>query len=147
MPDELERERARRRDRIVILDAHEAKQAIMREGAPDARRFRSVVDTALDRAGAGGRPVRVYGEIVALLWDEGNVSAALALEELWNRLAETRPFSLFCAYPLRAFEGEGSAPAFLAVCRQHSAVTNESYAHRWDVTGDGDRVVVFQRGG
>lgn len=146
LPNEADRERARRTDRVVMLDAEEAKQAIMRRGSPDPRLFKSVVDTALDRAAREDRPVRVYGEIVALLFDEGNVAGALALERLWNRLAGTRPFSLFCAYPMRAFADEGSTPAFLAVCQQHSAVTNESYAHLWDAE-DEHGAVVFQRRG
>jgi hypothetical protein len=146
LPDEADLERARRTDRIVMLDAEEGKQAFMRRGSPDPRLFKSVVDTALDRAARGGRPVRVYGEIVALLFDEDNVAGALALEELWNRLARTRPLSVYCAYPMSAFAGEGSTPAFLAVCQHHSAVTNESYAHLWDAEDD-DGVVVFQRRG
>ena len=60
--------------------------------------------------------------MVALLWDDGNVAAALELEDLWNDLAATRAFVLLCAYPMRAFEDPASAAAFKRICDQHSAV-------------------------
>ncbi|MDP8931195.1 MAG: MEDS domain-containing protein [Actinomycetota bacterium] len=49
-----------------------------------------------------GRDVRIYGEMVALLWEEGNILAAMALEDLWNQFAGSRAFSLMCAYPMNA---------------------------------------------
>jgi len=41
--------------------------------------------------------------MVALLWTQGKQEDALRLEELWNDLARTLPFSLLCAYPMAAF--------------------------------------------
>ena len=45
--------------------------------------------------------------MVALLWHQGNVAAAIELETLWNDLAEDRRFSLLCAYPAQVV-GEAS---------------------------------------
>jgi hypothetical protein len=60
--------------------------------------------------------------MVAVLWDQGNVAAAIALEDLWNDLGTKHPFSLFCAYPIRAFDTESSTEPFQTICRQHSRV-------------------------
>ena len=66
--------------------------------------------------------MRIYGEMVAVLWDQGNVAAAIELERLWNELADSNPFSLFCAYPIRAFDLDAGAERFRKICAQHSAV-------------------------
>jgi hypothetical protein len=72
-----------------------------------------------------GRPLRVYGEIVALLWERGDASGAIALENMWNDLRERHPFTLFCGYPVV----EEQLGAVKHVCRAHSfvfpAVTDE----------------------
>lgn len=112
------------RDRglYIDLDARELLNTFMAGGSPDRALFRKNVGTLIAQASAGGRTVRVFGEMVALLWAEGNVAAALALEDLWNELAETHTFSLFCGYPMHAFEQEAATLAFTKVCDQHSHV-------------------------
>jgi hypothetical protein len=57
--------------------------------------------------------------MVAVLWDQGNVTAALALEALWNDLSATRQFFLMCAYPSSSLDG-GSLDAANSVCQLHS---------------------------
>ncbi|MDP8962147.1 MAG: hypothetical protein M3N32_11105 [Actinomycetota bacterium] len=44
------------------------------------------MDGLTERAAAVGRDVCIYGELVALLWEEGNILAGVALEDLWNQL-------------------------------------------------------------
>lgn len=105
----------------TTLDARETLETFMREGSPDRHLFERVVGGVIDSAAAHGREVRAFGEMVALLWAEGNVAGALALEDLWNDLAETRRFKLFCAYPSRAFPSKNPAP-LNAVCERHSHV-------------------------
>jgi hypothetical protein len=41
--------------------------------------------------------------MVGLLWIEGQYSAAIRLEEYWNRLLEANALCLFCAYPIDLF--------------------------------------------
>lgn len=62
--------------------------------------------------------VRAYGEMVALLWDEGNATGALRLEELWDELQRETEFSLLCAYPEDALGGEADC------ARVHAAHTH-----------------------
>lgn len=54
----------------------------------------------------GRSRVRAFGEMVALLWAEGNHGGAIRLEELWNDLQNSHSFALFCAYPMNGFGGE-----------------------------------------
>jgi hypothetical protein len=73
---------------------------------------------------AGGRPVRAFGEMVAHLWNDGLITAAVELEQLWNGLGREVPFSLFCAYAMDAMHDGGHA-AVNEVCRLHTAVFPE----------------------
>jgi signal transduction histidine kinase len=59
---------------------------------------------------------------VALLWADGKADAAIRLEQLWNGLAQTKSFSLFCAYPMSSFNREEDAELLVKVCNEHSAV-------------------------
>lgn len=114
----------------IARDAHETLSTFMVDGAPAPERFSAIISNTIARAAAGGRRVRVFGEMVALLWAEGNHAAAIRLEELWNDLHDRQVhFSLFCGYPMRSFEGEAYEAPFAAICQQHSQVIpDESYS-------------------
>jgi hypothetical protein len=111
---------ARDEGRYVGLDAAAALAEVMGDDVPDPARFDEaiggVVRSALERG-----PVRAFGEMVALLWEDGRIPAAMALEELWNDLGVRVPFSLFCAYPHAALTSD-DAGRFDAVCHLHSEV-------------------------
>jgi MEDS: MEthanogen/methylotroph, DcmR Sensory domain len=107
--------------RLVLLDAAETLSRFMVGDLPDARAFDEVVGGLVRHTAAGGAPVRAYGEMVALLWEEGLVEAAIELEQLWNGLGETTPFALFCAYPQQAMADPTAAPV-ARVCHLHSHV-------------------------
>jgi hypothetical protein len=88
--------------------------------------FRAAMADLLGRALRSGAPVRVYGEMVALLWEEGRVTAAMSLEGLWNDLATTHPFELLCGYPSALFLHPSSAHDLELLCAAHTAVTPAS---------------------
>jgi signal transduction histidine kinase len=67
--------------------------------------------------------LRLYGEMVDLLWRDGNTEGALQLEQLWNDLAHTYEFSLLCAYAMGNFYRSGDAERFQQICRHHTRVT------------------------
>ena len=112
---------ARAKSLYTVLDAEETMSLFMRGGLPDPQLFETVIGLTIERAAAAGKNVRLFGEMVAILWAEGNVRGALELEELWNRLAQKHPFKLFCAYPAELF-GSGQPESISAVCHQHSQV-------------------------
>jgi diguanylate cyclase (GGDEF)-like protein len=115
--------------RYVALDARDVLARFMVDGAPHPQRFRETVGAVMDGAAAGERRLRVYGEMVALLWDDGDMASAVALEDLWNDLGEVRTFELLCAYPMSAFDDPDSAAAFKRICDQHtSVIPSEGYS-------------------
>jgi signal transduction histidine kinase len=108
--------------RYVALDATAVLNLFMRGGMPDAPQFGSTVGALVARLTREGRPVRVYGEMVSILWEDDQEAAALRLEELWNDLQRRYPFSLCCGYRMAGFAGRGMTTAFADVCGHHSRV-------------------------
>jgi PAS domain S-box-containing protein len=113
----------------VPLDAADTLPTILLGGSPDVTRWTEVVGEVLRKAGGGTRNrVRVFGEMVALLWNDGLFDAAIRLEEIWNQLGRSLPLSLLCGYPIGGFGRESDAVNFAAICRQHSnVVPTEGY--------------------
>ena len=90
--------------------------------AEDGRRFRRIVEDMLSHALGGSQRVRAFGEMVALLWQRGQHAATLRLEQLWHDLCQEKKFSLFCAYPMDLFGGNGEgmiARRELCACHSH----------------------------
>ena len=88
----------------------------------DPNRFMTIIGGLIDRLSADGRRVRAFGEMVALLWDAGEVAAAIELESMWNDLARTHRFSLYSAYPMASLAACGDIMATTQVCDHHSQV-------------------------
>ena len=98
------------RGRFVLLDARETLAACMVGDMPDWRRFKQRVGGQLERLVAGrAAPVRVFGEMVDLLWRGGNRRAAIRLEEMWDDLARAHPLSFRHAYTMGDFYREDPA--------------------------------------
>jgi MEDS: MEthanogen/methylotroph, DcmR Sensory domain/Histidine kinase-like ATPase domain len=120
--------RAERDGLIVWRDARATLQQFVTDGEIDAGRFDRIIGNLLRDIAGRGRTVLAYGEMVALLWEDGDVLAAIELEKLWNGLARDLHFSLWCAYHTRSVAGEEHADALHEVCRQHSAVVEDARA-------------------
>jgi PAS domain S-box-containing protein len=116
---------AGRQGRYLALDASALLSQITVDGMPDGIRFEETVGKAIGRISAahkGPRPQMVaFGEMVALLWTEGKIEAAIRLEQLWNELAKKYSFSLRCAYPMASCHGEKNIQPLVRVCAEHSA--------------------------
>ncbi|HEV8377967.1 MAG TPA: ATP-binding protein, partial [Tepidisphaeraceae bacterium] len=121
--------KARASGQFVALDADQMLARFMVNGMPDGQLFMRVIGRVVKQALAGYRRVRAFGEMVAILWQQGNKAAAIRLEELWNELARAHSFALFCAYPMRAFARAGELDPLGEVCTCHTRVIPaESYA-------------------
>jgi hypothetical protein len=107
---------------LVILDADETLDAFMRGEVPSAARFREIIGRALDGLAAVGpaTTIRVFGEMVDLLWRRGQVRAAIVLEELWNDLSSERRFALLCGYQLDVFDVDVQTAALPEIFRVHN---------------------------
>jgi anti-sigma regulatory factor (Ser/Thr protein kinase) len=114
--------RARRDGGLVWLDAARTLAAVTARDRVDGPAFDRVVGNELRCAARTGAPLRAYGEMVALLWEAGNVLAAIELEKLWNDLLPRTGFSLLCAYHSESVSRAERAGALREVCLLHSMV-------------------------
>jgi anti-sigma regulatory factor (Ser/Thr protein kinase) len=106
----------------VVLDASDALCTFMDGDRPDAERFGASIGSVLDAAALRPGPVRLFGEMVALLWDRGAIEGAIELEAMWNDTADRHTFALFCAYAMSSLETSGDLDATKRMCDHHSSV-------------------------
>jgi hypothetical protein len=90
---------------LVLLDAEGTLLSFMTNDTLDAKAFTDRMSTLIERAyrGRTNCTVRVYGQMVDVLWQQGKRDLAIALEMLWNQLANTQRFSLLCGYAMGSF--------------------------------------------
>jgi hypothetical protein len=114
----------RKSGELQLLDARKMLSGFMVDGAPDSLMFKSSVGDVIDRLCDGKTPcpIRVYGEMVDILWQEGNTTGAIRLEVLWNQLASAYDFSLLCGYAVGNFYKQTNGNCIEDVCHQHSHV-------------------------
>lgn len=133
---------------LISVDAGSALQRFVTEGQVDPSGFDSEIAQVIMGAAAASRPVFVYGEMVALLWDAGQINAALELETLWNTLGRKIPFSLYCAYPEQFLAGDTDGGLLMEICRLHTSTieAREGGARRRALATDRAEVTcTFQR--
>jgi hypothetical protein len=120
---------ARDEGRFLLVDAQETLSQFMVEDRPDRKRFRDTVGNLIRdcrfTARSANRGLTAFGEMVAILWQEGNREAALELESFWNELLSDRTFHLHCAYPKHAMTSAGDELALQSVCDHHSQVIGD----------------------
>ena len=113
--------------RFVTLDAQATLDKFTSGKTVDERKARIVLGAVLRQAAqapaADGGLARLFafGEMVALLFADGQPDEAMRLEEIWNSLAREHAFTLCCAYPMSVFSPRHAA-AFMRICAQHSHV-------------------------
>ena len=111
---------ARARGSYLAIDASETIRRFMIADWPDAASFWQEITPLVRQAAGAGQPVRIFGEMVSLLWDAGLVDAAIEVEVMWNELAGQYPLSLLCAYPQQSVSCAHHLDALTEVCRIHT---------------------------
>jgi hypothetical protein len=104
----------------IILDAGQTMDRFVTGDWPDPASFWNTLSPVLTAAARRRRPVRVFGEMVALLWGAGHTDASIELEALWNEIAKQHAFSLLCGYPLSSVIGAEHSDALSRVCDSHT---------------------------
>jgi hypothetical protein len=108
--------------RFFFLDAQETLNLVMNKDVLDHSKFNEVMGGVLACAGMNNQKIRTYGEMVTLLWEQGNTEQALHIEKLWNRLGGLRDFSHFCGYPSEQAGMKPDLRPYTELCGTHSKV-------------------------
>ena len=106
---------------LTVRDASETLSGFMVQELPDPLLFKTIIGSSIQKAAVCSRTgrVRVYGEMVNLLWRQ-NLPAAQRLEVLWNEVIQAHSISLFCAYHVDGDEAETPAfPSDLRAAHSH----------------------------
>ncbi|HSE50681.1 MAG TPA: MEDS domain-containing protein [Gemmatimonadales bacterium] len=112
---------AKQQDRYIPVDAEELLSRLVFRGWPDDYLFKTGVTGLLARASRGGRRVRAFGEMVAILWARGQNAATVRLEHLWQGICRDERLSLFCAYPRSGFTQDANT-SIQELCALHSRI-------------------------
>lgn len=115
------------RHELRLYDAEEMLSKVLVDESVDASLFRKHIGGLIEHSQHEhpGSVTRVYGELVNLLWRNGQQQSAVRLEMLWNQLAAASSFSLLCSYSMGEFYKDA---AFDDICREHTHVVSEDGA-------------------
>lgn len=115
---------AKRTGDLVMLDAEDMVGTFMVNGSPDPNAFGRTFGSIMRQVqrGRARTPIRAYGEIVNVLWQQRATGAAIQVEMLWNKLATSLEFSLLCSYAMGNFFKQ--AEELQDVCRLHTRVSH-----------------------
>jgi DNA-binding NarL/FixJ family response regulator len=115
-----------RRGQYLVLDAAESLAQFMRDGRADADRLAEIVHdlerSRLAFCDSADCRLTIFGEMAVLLCRNGEVEAALNVEQIWNRLTRSLPFLTVCSYPIECFRDPAHAKLFPDICGEHRAV-------------------------
>jgi signal transduction histidine kinase len=131
---------------LLAIDAQQMLSQLLVSESPDRVLFREQVartfnalyaapyrQAAAARSQAGTLSLRVYGEMVDLLAQAGNVSAAILLGQLWDEVCQHHEFSRLCPCDLARFQRAGDADRFTDLCNLYTHVLP---AERFATCGD-----------
>ena len=112
-----------RQQRYVSVSINELLAKVMVNRCPDPTRFLNAAEELLNEvARQAGQHAEVVacGECSPTVWADGNVEAAIQLEQLWDDIAKSRQMDILCVYPLAA--RDESVPTVRRLCAEHTAV-------------------------
>lgn len=104
--------------RLTFLDASDALENLVIDGRLNRRRFESMLRDNIPQ----DQPCAIYGELVDLLAERGELRQAERLETWWSGMTAERPLTVFCGYAAAHFGHPESIPALQAICRKHSHI-------------------------
>jgi hypothetical protein len=106
--------------RFVVLGAHETLASMWIDDRLDVRQFYQRFGELIRLMVAGGKEVRIAGEMVGLLAQFGRFDAVIQLEELANDLSREHSFKMYCMYCDVSFKKQLDAACRRRVCAVHS---------------------------
>lgn len=113
--------------KYIPMDANESLARFMVNGWPDDQLFEEFVSGVMTKARHKNRQVRAFGEMVALLCEQGNYGATVALEHMWNSFCARETFCLFCAYPKSCFAGDPDESLQDIFCSHSKLISGENH--------------------
>jgi len=111
---------------LLVVDAEHILEQLIVDGMPNRARFETAVIPLIEKSVLDRDKcvIRAYGEMVDVLWQSGQMAAAIKLEMLWNELAQTHDFSLLCGYAMGNFYKDA---VIGDICQHHTHVLSDMH--------------------
>ena len=97
---------ARERGQLTVVDADKFLPRFMRDAMPDSPVFLGLAAEVIGKARGRYQKVRWWGEMVGVLWEQGNAAASMALEDLFDQLGRKHDVALFCSFLMDNFDSD-----------------------------------------
>lgn len=136
---------AESKGQLTIVDADELLPRFMGQETPDAPVFIGLAGEVVARARGRERypKVRWWGEMVNVLWERGNATASMALEDLFDQLAHEQEIAIFCSFLMDNFDGEIHTSVLPRLGQNHShLIPVENYNRLESAVADALREIV-----
>jgi hypothetical protein len=136
---------AQSRGQLTVVDADELLPRFMRDAMPDAPVFMGLAADVIrsTREDARYPKVRWWGEMVNVLWEQGNVAASMGLEDQFDRLAKHHEIAIFCSFVMDNFNNEVHSRLLPRLGQSHShLIPVEDYARLERAVADALRETV-----
>ena len=113
-----------RQGRLTVLDAERTLPKFIRNNMPDAPAFKTITRSAIQKARKDGAYPRVrwWGEMVNVLYAEGNGKGSTRLEELFDEVAHEEEVAIFCSFLMDKFDRNIYDGPLADVCRTHRSL-------------------------
>jgi hypothetical protein len=122
---------AQSRGQLSVIDADELLPRFMQDAMPDAPVFLGLAGNVIAKARneASYPTVRWWGEMVNVLWEQGNVAASMSLEDQFDHLAKHHEIAIFCSFVMDNFNSEVQSRLLPRLGKNHShLIPVEDYA-------------------
>ena len=108
------------RDQVRFFDAEFLLSDLLLDGVLEEQAFQVFVVSPVQAAKLKYRKVRAFGEMVDILWQNGQHNSAIQLEELWNNLCKEEDLKLLCTYFLTSLDESSYDYSLEHICKYHS---------------------------
>jgi len=108
-------------NKYIPIEVNEVFAKILVNGWLDETAFNTYVVELINRAKHDNSNVRAFGELVAVLWEQGSCGTTVQLEHLWHKLYHELKFTLYCAYPKIGFT-QSPNDSIDIICKTHSKI-------------------------
>lgn len=112
------------RGQLTLLDANDTLPKFMVGGMPDGSIFKPLAGQTIQKARCGGKYPRVrwWGEMVNVLYIDGQGKASHKLEQFFDEVAHEETIAIFCSFLMDKYDPLIYDEAFGNVCGTHSHV-------------------------
>ncbi|MGH8317711.1 MAG: MEDS domain-containing protein [Steroidobacteraceae bacterium] len=130
---------------LTVVDADELLPRFMKDAMPEAPVFLGLAGDVIGKArGEAQYPrIRWWGEMVNVLWEQGNVTGSMNLEDQFDRLAKHQEIAIFCSFVMDNFDSEVHSRLLPRLGQNHShLIPVEDYARLERAVGEALRQTV-----